>query len=77
MNKKATQTLIEPEVISNWQPKWVIATQVGSEMGVTIDDHCFVVLSPNGQGQWQSVKHIPKRVALRLGELANQGELDY
>ncbi len=77
MNKKATQTLTRPGFVSNWQPKWVITIQAGCEMGITTDDHCFVVLSPDEQGQWQSVKHIPKAVALRLGELASQGELDY
>jgi len=77
MNKKATQTLIESEVSTNWQPRWVVETPTGSKIGLVLDDHCFVVLSPNSCGQWNSIKHIPKSVARLIGQLCNEGFLDY
>jgi len=35
-----------------------------------LDDRCFVVLTKNWAGQWMPSTHIPKPVAVRLGELA-------
>ena len=53
-----------------WQPEWVVDVGCGCELGVTIDDGCFVVLYPNGCGQWQLGTHIPLEVAKLLGKLA-------
>ncbi len=62
------------EIKSNWQPKWTVKTSGGSEVGVTIDDHCSVVLSAGDGGQWHSIKHIPREVAQLIGQLISEGQ---
>ena len=67
----------ESPAISNWQPQYIVDVGHGCELGIAIDDHCFVVLSPTETGQWRTVKHIPKQVAWQIGELVKKGLLDY
>lgn len=57
---------------TNWQPKWLVDIGNGCQCGVTIDDHCYVVLSQDWDGNWQSSKHIPLIVAKFLGKLATE-----
>ena len=61
----------------NWQPEWLVEDKHGCNLGITIDDHCFIVLSPDTEGQWHPIKHIPNTVARRIGQLANESLLDY
>ena len=65
------------DVKSNWQPQWLVEDEHGCKLGICIDDHCFVVLSPDTEGQWHPIKHIPDMVAQRIGQLANESLLDY
>ena len=51
-------------------PIWTVDVGHGCEVGITLDDGCFVVLTRNWVDQWMPSTHIPKPVALRLGELA-------
>lgn len=65
------------DVKPNWQPEWLVNVGDSCKCGITIDDHCFVVLSPTETGQWQPVKHIPKQAARQIGKLVKKGLLDY
>ena len=56
---------------SNWQPRWVVRLPSGSEVGITLDDGCYVVLTFHVDiGAWKPAYHIPKNVAVELGSLA-------
>jgi hypothetical protein len=66
-----TQTIEETEVRSNWQPEWTVYSKRGSPIGITKDDHCFVVLIPTEGDQWHSVKHIPIEAARLIGQLVS------
>jgi len=77
-----TTNIISQEVhkspaISNWRPQWLVDIGHDCQCGITVDDHCFVVLTADVKGQWHSVKHIPHAVAQRIGQLAKRGLLDY
>ena len=62
---------------SEWKPKRIVTTCGGSEVGITIDDHCFVVLSTDGKGQWNPSNHIPSVAAKLIGQLNDNGLLEY
>lgn len=62
------QTISDPKL--NWQPQWLVDIGHGCQCGITIDDHCFVVLVQNCVGGWIPTEWIPPKVAYRLGELA-------
>ena len=68
---------VATDVKPNWQPMWLVDTGHDCKCGITIDDHCFVVLTADVIGQWHPVKHIPHAVAQRIGQLAKRGLLDY
>jgi hypothetical protein len=53
-----------------WQPKWFMDIGNQCQVGIDIDDHCFVVLTKNIVGSWTPSEWIPPKVAIRLGELA-------
>lgn len=54
-----------------WEPQWLVDIGHDCQCGITIDDHCFVVLCQDWDGNWIPSKHIPNAVAKFLGELAN------
>ena len=54
----------------NWVPRWVVVCG-DWEFGVTVDDHCFLVLVKSEHGQWLPTKWIPWQAARKLGELAD------
>ena len=56
--------------VAEWIPRWLIACGKGGEVGITIDDHCLVVLAKTWAGQWKPTSHIPWQAAVKVGELA-------
>lgn len=54
-----------------WHPQWTVDVGQGCEVGITIDDGCFVVLCANEVGQWRPATHIPAAAARLLGALAD------
>jgi len=75
--KIISQEIHKSPAKSNWQPQHIVDIGHGCDMGIAIDDHCFVVLYPTETGQWRPGKHIPKQVARQIGKLVKQGLLDY
>jgi len=59
------------EIKSNWQPKWFVKDEHDCHCGITLDDHCFVVLRQDWDGNWTPSNHITNAVVMFLGELAN------
>ena len=64
-----------PAKESVWEPQWRVDVGNGCEVGLTVDDHCYVVLLPSyatdssePQG-WKPGKWIPKAAALKIAEL--------
>lgn len=55
-----------------WRPRWLVEMGDGDQLGVAVDDGCFVVLYPHA-GEWRPGTHIPKRVAARIAELVAAG----
>lgn len=55
----------------HWVPRWLVDCGKRCEVGITIDDHCFVVLAKDWSGKWGPTSHIPPVVAQRLSELAD------
>jgi hypothetical protein len=53
-----------------WTPRWLVECGKDSEVGITIDDHCFVVLAKDWNDNWGPATHIPWQAAVKLGELA-------
>ena len=53
-----------------WVPQWIVDCGKGCEVGITIDDRCFVVLAKNWVGQWVPTTHIPREAAEKIGELS-------
>ncbi len=62
----------DPGVVSPWQPRWRVDVGHGCEVGVTVDDGCFVVLYPDEMGQWRPGTHIPVAAAC-LMKMVNAG----
>lgn len=56
-----------------WIPRWLVDCGKGCEVGITIDDHCFVVLAKSSSGQWGPATHIPWQAVDKLGKLFNGG----
>ena len=63
--------------IVNWQPKWEVDVGADCKVGVTIDDHCFVVLVPGFKivddkieftGTWKPTPWIPVAAARLIAE---------
>ena len=42
-----------------WHPDATIDIGDGCEVGVVIDDSCFVVLLPQTDGRWKPTHHVP------------------
>ena len=65
----------------HWCPRWILPTRSGyGEVGLVVDDHCFVVLLKNQSGrgnadEWIPVKHMPEVVAEQIGNLVAAGAL--
>jgi hypothetical protein len=69
-----------PEVASllnkaQWEPRWRVDVGSGCEVGLTVDDHCYVVLLPHYSTEssepagWRPGKWIPRAAALKIAEL--------
>lgn len=56
---------------ATWLPRWIVDCGRDCEVGIAVDDHCFVVLAKTFDGQWHPTKHIPRQAAEKLGELAD------
>ena len=53
-----------------WIPEWLVDVGKSCEVGIAIDDSCFVVLVKSWAGQWLPATHIPPRAAEEMGKLA-------
>jgi len=62
---------------TDWQPKWEVDVGHNCKVGITTDDHCFVVLVPafemkGGEveytGEWKPTPWIPMAAARLIGE---------
>ena len=58
------------------EPQWKVDVGQGCEVGVAIDDGCYLVLLPSEVGQWRPTTYIPRAVALFLGQLASRYKAD-
>ncbi len=58
---------------SRWKPEWTVPLKGGGEIGVRRDDHCFVVMVPDANGEWQLTKHIPQPAATLICSLLASG----
>lgn len=58
------------ESVNLWNPEWKVDLGDGSELGVAIDDSCYVVLYPTEDGRWRPGNHIPPAIARLIGRLA-------
>jgi hypothetical protein len=78
LNDSSRSTLREYDQASGsrWQPHWVFTAAVGYTVGLTVDDHCFVVLVADQNDQWRPAYHIPQLVAEEIGRLAAGGALN-
>ena len=63
---------MEDKIIKSikYKPEWKVDVGSGCELGISIDDGCFLVLYPKENDTWKPGKHIPLAVAIKLGELA-------
>ena len=64
------QTAHKNPAVHSWIPRWIVEVGRDCEMGITTDDHCFLVLSKDEYGQFWPAKWIPWQVARKLGELS-------
>ena len=62
-------SFIRPDVC--WKPEWLVDVGHDCQVGIAIDDGCYIVLCPNDVGQWLPTKHIPIAAAKFLGGLAS------
>lgn len=58
-------------IVAGYDPEWKVDVGSDCELGIAIDDGCFLVLYPNETGQWLPGKHIPPEVAKKLGSLVD------
>lgn len=72
---QVTEAALETAGGTRWWPDWVFAAQAGYEVGLTADDHCFVMLTADQNDQWRPVYHIPQFIAEHIGRLAATGAL--
>ena len=63
------QPLHDP-LLKGWEPTWKVDVGNDCEVGVVMDDGCFLVLVPNENGQWLPTKWIPVAAARFIGDLA-------
>ena len=68
--KQGRSNLNESGAVAGWQPEWIVDIGHGCEVGITIDDGCFVVLCKDWWGNWRPSPHIPHQVVHFLDELA-------
>ena len=59
-----------PRMEATWSPDWRVPVGQG-EMGVTVDDGCFVALTQDEWGYWNPVAHVPAIVAQSMGQAAD------
>ncbi len=72
---QATEKSVETAGGTRWQPDWVFSLNSGGEIGLVVDDHCFVVLTIDHNNQWHPSYHIPEGMADHIGRLAASGAL--
>jgi len=77
LNDSRRPTLHEHDEASGtrWHPKWIVTAQAGYDLGLIVDDHCFVALVPDQNGQWRPAYHIPQLIAEEIGRLVAAGVL--
>jgi hypothetical protein len=51
-------------------PQWVVECGRGCEVGIIVDDRCFVVLAKTRTGGWAPTTHIPNEAVFKLAQLA-------
>jgi len=69
VNVEQDHETADPGLMSPWQPRWRVDVGHGCEVGITIDDGCFVVLYQNESEQWRPGSHIPLAAARLIGTL--------
>lgn len=52
----------------NWEPEWIVRTGSECQMGIAIDDGCFIVLRQD-EGEWKLASWIPSLVAAEIVDL--------
>ena len=52
-----------------WVPEWVLVDKHGCRVGLTVDDHCYVVLLPDEEGRRKLVSWIPPIAVEKIVEL--------
>ena len=62
---------MEPSKVE-YKPKWKVDVGSGCELGISIDDGCFLVLYLKENSHWKPGKLIPPAVAIKLGNLTNE-----
>ena len=63
----------DPGFVSLWQPRWRVDVGHDCEVGVTVDDGCFVVLVQNESSEWHPTAHIPVAAARLIGTVSTEG----
>ena len=70
--KRFTENHVDVEKPTSdvWHPQWLV--DVGSEVqvGIALDDGCYVVLAQTQIGQWKPTTHVPVEAAKMLSRLA-------
>ncbi len=52
-------------VATHWKPKWMLSDP---DIGLTVDDDCFVVLVNDGQGHWYPTTHTPLKMTRAVSD---------
>ena len=52
-----------------WTPLWIVPCGKDNEVGIIIDDHCFVVLAKTWADQWMPTSHIPELAVRYMARL--------
>ncbi len=53
-----------------WAPEWLVDVGDEVQVGIAMDDGCYVVLAQTNIGQWKPTTHIPVEAAKMIGRLA-------
>lgn len=61
---------IEKPTSDLWSPQWLVDVGDEVQVGIVLDDGCYVVLAQTRIGQWTPTTHIPVEAAKMLSRLA-------
>jgi len=53
-----------------WHPEWLVDDGNEVQIGIVMDDGCYVVLAQTHIGHWRPITHIPVEAAKMIGRLA-------